>query len=108
MLAVHLVRVLLPPSFARSLRHAHVLGAISPLQAAIDSKRAYNINILMGSKIKIPIDQLRDAVVQLDPRAFASEEVRLVGRGRNGPACTAMLICEGLRRGRRSTAGVGA
>lgn len=49
-------------------------GGAKAQTAIIDSKRAYNINILMGSKIKIPIDQLRAAVVSLDPRAFASEE----------------------------------
>ncbi|EFJ47096.1 hypothetical protein VOLCADRAFT_105316 [Volvox carteri f. nagariensis] len=43
-------------------------------QSVIDSKRAYNIGILMGSKIKIPVDALRARVVQLDPRAFDSEE----------------------------------
>ncbi|PNH10553.1 Formin-like protein 13 [Tetrabaena socialis] len=43
-------------------------------QSVIDSKRAYNINILMGSKIKISVDALRSRVVQLDPRVFDNEE----------------------------------
>lgn len=47
----------------------------SKQEAVIDSKRAYNINILMGSKIKIPLGDLRAAVISLDPRACGNEEV---------------------------------
>ncbi|GFH27456.1 formin-like protein, partial [Haematococcus lacustris] len=45
------------------------------LISLIDGKRAHNVNILMGGKIKIPVSGLRAAVVGLDPRIFSSEEV---------------------------------
>ncbi|KXZ42876.1 hypothetical protein GPECTOR_113g288 [Gonium pectorale] len=49
-------------------------------QSVIDSKKSYNINILMGSKIKMPVDVLRARVVQLDPRVFDEDVLEALGK----------------------------
>jgi len=53
---------------------AMVKAAAKQQVSLIDSKRAYNISILMNGKIKIPIDELRDAVLAMDVRVSGSEE----------------------------------
>ena len=43
-------------------------------QSLLDSKRAHNISILLGSKIKWPLDRLHAALVVMEPKLLDGEE----------------------------------
>eukprot|EP00798_Chlamydomonas_sp_ICE-L_P020827 gene20827-27657_t len=49
-------------------------AAVQKQTAVIDSKRAYNMSILLGGKVKIPIDQLRQAVIDVGFGQLNNEE----------------------------------